>query len=58
MSMERLVMAAAILILVLWAASIVLTMFLPERSVNPSLQIAMVATTTFLFGTAALVRRK
>lgn len=56
--MDKLVTAAAIAILVLWVTSIVITWFLPERKVDPSIQVAMVAVTTFLFGSTYLTRRK
>lgn len=56
--MQKLVLAAAVVILTLWAASVVLSMFVPERRVDPSVQVAMVALTTFLFGTVWLGRRK
>lgn len=56
--MQRLTLVAAIVILALWAASIIITFLVPERSVDPSLQVAMVAVTTFLFGTVWLGRRK
>jgi hypothetical protein len=56
--MERLVFAAASVILILWTASVLISMFVPSRTIQPSLQIAMVATTTFLYGSVWMNRRK
>lgn len=56
--MEKFAILAAGVIVALWAASIIVSLFLPERKLEPSVQVAMVAATTFLFGSAYVARRK